>query len=74
MWADWKAAWAIEDLASSGYQARGAGCGANLTADRAGQAEGLESIENVPPRLAVVVEAILAENAYPFAVCLAHSG
>jgi hypothetical protein len=62
------------DLACSGDQARGAGRGANLPADGAGRAEGMESIENVRPRLAVVVEAVLAENAYPFALCMAHSG
>jgi hypothetical protein len=52
------------DLACSGDQARGAGRGANLRADGAGRAEGLESLENERPRLAVVVEAVLAENAW----------
>jgi hypothetical protein len=61
VWAYRKAAWAIEDLPVLTGQARGAGRGVDLPPDGAGQAEGLEGIENVGPRLAEVVEGLLAE-------------
>ncbi|MBN1813970.1 MAG: hypothetical protein JXA14_19190 [Anaerolineae bacterium] len=56
VWAYRKAAWAIEDLPVLAGQARGTGCRADLPADGA---EGVESIENVGPRMVQVIEGLL---------------